>query len=175
MKISGRSTSCSNVGMSSGSSSVKSNHAGGDQLVPEDNLRNKKKHTEFWRDKDPSSFFKIASWQAEIFIALRSYCLLFVPGSVLRHFDAILNWSTPLSQLLYHPGLLFRFRFSFLSFSKVFCPQTNAVGLNLKGSPTAHSEPSSTPPVMTSFYGPCDSIYIINHSENNPHCTNLQI
>jgi hypothetical protein len=80
-----------------------------------------------------------------------------------------------LSQLLYHPGPLFRFRLSFFNFSRVFCPQVNAVGLNLDGSQTAHFESSSTPQVTTSFYGACYSIYIIIHNENYPHCTNLQV
>jgi hypothetical protein len=93
-----------------------SNNTGCDELVPEDNLI--KKHTKVLLYKDPSSFFKICSWPTGTLIALGSYCTLLIPGNVLRHLDVTFNGPTPLSQLLYHPGTLVRFRLSFLSFLK---------------------------------------------------------
>ena len=61
------------------------------------------------------------------------------------------------------------------AFSRVFCPQTNTVGLNFNGSRTANFELSSTPQGTTSFYEACDSIYIIINNENHLHSRILQV
>ena len=61
------------------------------------------------------------------------------------------------------------------AFSRVFYPQTNAVGLNFDWSRTVQFESSSTPQGTTSFYAACDSLYIIINNENHPHGTIWQV
>ena len=92
--------------------------------------------------------------------------LAVLPMHVLRHLDVTFIGPTPLSQVLYQPSLLLGSGSVSSVFSRVFCPQTNAVGLNFGGSQTIHFESSSTPQITTSFYGAFDSIYITIHNEN---------